>query len=233
MATDAVPTAARQSPLPTTSVDHDNRDSRSGVAERGPEGDRIAGDGAYRRAGVGRRDAEDSDERPDTPGHALRPGAAAQHVNGVVDRRDGDDPSTSQAQHCPVDMDPVIGSPSCFGGQEAGSRAADTEPAMSQVLRRCGAEVVIATWIDEVAIGLIGWHSIPSAKQPISNQASPRRIVEPVAVRIRRDSRLVHLPGRSAVLMDSSGAREFALACRESRVCGGKFRRAITSRVRR
>jgi hypothetical protein len=46
------------------------------------------------------------------------------------------------------------------------------------VIARRGADVVTATWIDEVAIGPIGWHSTPSAQQPIPNQASVRRIVE-------------------------------------------------------
>jgi hypothetical protein len=46
------------------------------------------------------------------------------------------------------------------------------------VIERRGAEVVTATWIDEVAIGPIGWHSTPSSQQPIPNQASARRIIE-------------------------------------------------------
>lgn len=46
------------------------------------------------------------------------------------------------------------------------------------VIARRGAEVVTATWIDEVAIGPIGWHSIQSSQQPIPNQASARRIIE-------------------------------------------------------
>jgi hypothetical protein len=46
------------------------------------------------------------------------------------------------------------------------------------VIARRGTEVVTATWIDEVAIGPIGWHSTPSAQRPIPNQASARRIIE-------------------------------------------------------
>ncbi|MCW2528234.1 MAG: hypothetical protein JWM76_3094 [Pseudonocardiales bacterium] len=46
------------------------------------------------------------------------------------------------------------------------------------VIARRGGEVVTATWIDEVAIGPIGWHSTASAQQPIPNQASARRIIE-------------------------------------------------------
>lgn len=46
------------------------------------------------------------------------------------------------------------------------------------VIARRGAELVTATWIDEVAIGPIGWHSTPSAQRPIANQASARRIIE-------------------------------------------------------
>jgi hypothetical protein len=45
------------------------------------------------------------------------------------------------------------------------------------VIARRGAEVVSATWIDEVAIGPIGWHSTPSAQRPIPNQATARRII--------------------------------------------------------
>lgn len=46
------------------------------------------------------------------------------------------------------------------------------------VIARRGDEVVTATWIDEVAIGPIGWHSTPNAQSPIPNQASARRIPE-------------------------------------------------------
>lgn len=110
----------------------------------------------------------------------MRPGAAAQHVDGVVDRRDGDGPRTSQAQHrARGHGSPRSAAPAAFGEQEAGTRAGDTEPEKSQAPRRCGAEVVTATWIDEVTTGLIGSHSTPSAQQPISIQASPRRIIEP------------------------------------------------------
>jgi hypothetical protein len=45
-------------------------------------------------------------------------------------------------------------------------------------IARRGSEVVTATWIDEVAIGPIGWHSSASSQQPIRNQASARRIIE-------------------------------------------------------
>lgn len=38
-------------------------------------------------------------------------------------------------------------------------------------------EVVTVTWIDEVAIGPIGWHSTSSANEPISNQASAKKII--------------------------------------------------------
>jgi hypothetical protein len=46
------------------------------------------------------------------------------------------------------------------------------------VIARRGTEAVTATWIDDVAIGPIGWHSTPSRQRPIPNQASARRIVE-------------------------------------------------------
>jgi hypothetical protein len=46
------------------------------------------------------------------------------------------------------------------------------------VIARRGIGVVPATWIDEVAIGPIGWHSTPSSQQPIPNQASARGIIE-------------------------------------------------------
>ncbi|MBE7189976.1 hypothetical protein [Jatrophihabitans endophyticus] len=46
------------------------------------------------------------------------------------------------------------------------------------VIARRGGEVVTATWIDEVAIGPIGWHSTPSVQRPISNQAQAKRILE-------------------------------------------------------
>lgn len=45
------------------------------------------------------------------------------------------------------------------------------------VIARRGADVVTATWIDEVAIGPIGWHSTPSAQRSIPNQATARRII--------------------------------------------------------
>jgi hypothetical protein len=38
-------------------------------------------------------------------------------------------------------------------------------------------EVVTVTWIDEAALGPIGWHSTASAGEPIPNQATARRIV--------------------------------------------------------
>ena len=46
------------------------------------------------------------------------------------------------------------------------------------VIARRGSDVITATWIDEVAIGPIGWHSTPSSQRPIPNQASVRRIIE-------------------------------------------------------
>jgi hypothetical protein len=46
------------------------------------------------------------------------------------------------------------------------------------VVAQRGTEVVTATWIDEVAIGPIGWHSTSSGQRPILNQASARRIIE-------------------------------------------------------
>jgi hypothetical protein len=46
------------------------------------------------------------------------------------------------------------------------------------VIARRTSEIVTATWIDEVAIGPIGWHSTPSSQRPIPNQASARRIIE-------------------------------------------------------
>jgi len=45
------------------------------------------------------------------------------------------------------------------------------------VVARRGSDVLTATWIDEVAIGPIGWHSSPSSQQSIPNQASARRII--------------------------------------------------------
>jgi hypothetical protein len=46
------------------------------------------------------------------------------------------------------------------------------------VIARRSADVVTATWIDEVAIGPIGWHSTGTTQRPIPNQASARRIIE-------------------------------------------------------
>jgi len=45
------------------------------------------------------------------------------------------------------------------------------------VIARRGTDVITATWIDKVAVGPIGWHSTPSAQEPIPNQASARRII--------------------------------------------------------
>jgi hypothetical protein len=46
------------------------------------------------------------------------------------------------------------------------------------VIARRGGEVITATWIDEVAIGPIGWHSTPDAQTPIPNQATARRLID-------------------------------------------------------
>lgn len=45
------------------------------------------------------------------------------------------------------------------------------------VIARRHNEVVTATWIDEVAIGPIGWHSTTTNNQPIPNQSSARKII--------------------------------------------------------
>lgn len=46
------------------------------------------------------------------------------------------------------------------------------------VIARRGERVISVTWIDEVAIGPIGWHSTPDMQTPIPNQATARRLVD-------------------------------------------------------
>jgi hypothetical protein len=46
------------------------------------------------------------------------------------------------------------------------------------VIARRDDEVVTATWIDEVAVGPIGWHSSSVGEHPIPNRRSAERIVD-------------------------------------------------------